>query len=70
MADRFESAFELLAQNPFAGRQPREKRLKLLRYRYLIIGPYLIFYRVHEGKVYVYRIFHAAQDYIKVLLME
>jgi toxin ParE1/3/4 len=70
MVDRFEHAFELLAKNPFAGRQPGEKRLQLLRYRYLIIGSYFIFYRVQEDKVFIYRIFHAAQDYLKVLLME
>lgn len=70
MADRFENAFEILSENPLAGRQPREKRLKLLGYRYLIIGSYLIFYRVQNNKVFIYRIFLGSQDYLKVLLIE
>ena len=69
-AKRFEDAFEILSENPQAGRQPREERLRLLGYRYLIIGSYLIFYRIQENKIYIYRIFHGAQDYLKVLLME
>ena len=70
MADRFEEAFEILSKNPQAGRQPREERLRLLGYRYLIISSYLIFYRIQGNKIYIYRIFHGAQDYLKVLLME
>lgn len=70
MADRFENAFQILSENPLAGRQPREERLRLLKYRYLIIGSYLIFYRVQEGQVYIYRILRATRDYVKVLLFE
>ena len=70
MANRFEKAFETLSENPQAGRQPREERLRLLGYRYLIIGSYLVFYRIQENKIFIYRIFHGAQDYLSVLLME
>ena len=67
MADRFEKAFLSLSENPMAGRTTRDNRLKLLQYRVLIVESYLVFYRIKNRIVYVFRILHGARDYINIL---
>ncbi|HCW07710.1 MAG TPA: type II toxin-antitoxin system RelE/ParE family toxin [Cytophagales bacterium] len=67
MADKFERAFELLGQNPKAGRTVRDNRLKLLGYRILIVSPYILFYQLRNDIVFVFRILHGARDYPNIL---
>lgn len=65
--EKFQIAFSLLAKNPSAGRKARDKRLSLLGYRYLVVGNYLIFYRIKSNAVYVYRVLHGARNYTEIL---
>jgi toxin ParE1/3/4 len=67
MFEKFQLAFSRLAKNPLIGRKARDKRLSLLGYRYLVVGNYLIFYRVKSNVVYVYRVLHGARNYIEIL---
>jgi toxin ParE1/3/4 len=67
IADRFEKSFILLSENPLAGSKARDNRLRLLQYRYLIVGRYLIFYLVKSKGVIVCRILHGARDYLSIL---
>jgi plasmid stabilization system protein ParE len=41
--------------------------LGLLGYRYLVVGNYLIFYRIKSNAVYVYRVLHGARNYTEIL---
>jgi addiction module RelE/StbE family toxin len=67
MADRFEKALERLSQNPEVGRKTREERLRLLGYRYVIVGNYLIFYRIQPDGIFLYRVLHGARDYATII---
>lgn len=51
--------FEMLADNPMAGRERTELKEGL---RYFPIGSYLVFYRAWAGKVSITRVLHAARD--------
>lgn len=67
IADRFEKSFILLSENPLAGSKARDNRLRLLQYRYLVVGRYLIFYLVKSKRVMICRILHGARDYLSIL---
>ncbi|MBX3294813.1 MAG: type II toxin-antitoxin system RelE/ParE family toxin [Acidobacteria bacterium] len=68
-ADNFEAAitlygrltgtFEMLAENPFAGRERSDLKEGL---RYFPSGSYLVFYRTWAGRVAIVRVLHAARD--------
>lgn len=67
MAERFEKTFQLLSENPKAGRMARDSRLKLLQYRVLIVEAYLIFYQLRKDTVFIFRILHGARDYLTII---
>ena len=62
---RLEMAFENLARFPYLGVVPRRPSLSRRGYRMLVVGRYLVFYKVREDcrEIMVYGIFHGAQDY-------
>lgn len=57
--DRLISSFEMLADNPNAGRERPALRERL---RSFPLGSYLIFYRVWDGQVAIARVLHSARD--------
>ena len=57
--DRFERAFELLAEQPFVGRAREELAPGL---RSFPVGSYLVFYRVQADIAQIVRVLNAAQD--------
>jgi toxin ParE1/3/4 len=67
MFEKLQLAFSQLSKNPSIGRKARDKRLSLLGYRYLVVGNYLIFYRIKSKVVYVYRVLHGARNYAEIL---
>jgi len=67
LANLFEKSFSLLEEYPLSGRLIREARLRVLQYRFLIMGRYLIFYLFRNNKVIVCRILHGARDYMSIL---
>lgn len=67
LLDRFENAFANLSRHPYIGKAPNESELARLGYRYVVLGNYLIFYKIEQETVLVYRIIHGARDYKKII---
>jgi len=67
IATKIEKNLELLSENPFLGRIPRDEELKKLGYRYLIIQNYIIFYTIENNKIFIHRLLHSARNYKEIL---
>ena len=67
IATKIEKNLELLSENPLLGRIPRDEEIRKLRYRYLIVQNYIIFYTIENKTVYIHRILHSARDYKSIL---
>ena len=63
IADKIEKNLLLLSENPHLGRIPRDKEIKNLGYRYLIVQNYIVFYTIEENTIWVHRILHSSRDY-------
>jgi plasmid stabilization system protein ParE len=63
-ASKIEKNLQLLSQNPYLGRLPKEEDLAQLQYRYLVVENYLIFYTIEGWTIYINRILHGARDYL------
>ncbi len=68
MIDRLEQAINRLEISPFAGKVPDDDELRKRSYRMLIVGKYLVFYKVKERTVEIHRIIHGARDYKHLLI--
>jgi addiction module RelE/StbE family toxin len=68
MIDRLEQAINRLVLSPFAGKVPDDEELRKRNYRILIVGKYLVFYKVKDKAIEIYRIIHGARDYKHLLL--
>lgn len=58
-----------LAEFPNMGAVLSEDDFPLLQrgYRFIVVNPYLVFYRVIEDTVMVHRILHGRRDYLREL---
>ncbi len=65
--DRVMTSLKHLEKSPYAGASVMEERLNQFEFRMVISEPYIVFYRVIENTVYIYRILHGARDYIQIL---
>lgn len=63
LANKIEKNLELLSENPLLGRIPRDEEIKKLKYRFLIVQNYIIFYTIEKRVIYIHRILHGARDY-------
>ncbi|MDD2574438.1 MAG: type II toxin-antitoxin system RelE/ParE family toxin [Bacillota bacterium] len=63
LVNRFDEAISKLETFPDLGIVPRDKRLKSLQYRILIVDNYLVFYVVIENIVEIRRILHGKRKY-------
>ena len=54
---------EKLKEFPKLGRIVSEVKIRKKGYRMLVYESYLIFYRIIEEKIYIYRILHGKRDY-------
>jgi addiction module RelE/StbE family toxin len=63
IADKIEKHLSLLAENPHLGRIPRDKEIKNLGYRYLIVQNYIVFYTIEKNTIWIHRILHSSRDY-------
>ena len=61
--ERFDQSISQLSRNPYLGVMPKDDRLKILRYRILIIDKYLVFYVVKTKTVQIRRVIHGARQY-------
>jgi plasmid stabilization system protein ParE len=60
-------AISSLESNPYLGVVPRDARLEKIGYRMLIVGKYLVFYKVTGGLVKIKRVIHGARLYTFLL---
>ncbi len=67
LASEIENKLILLSENPMMGRVPRDEDIKNLKYRYIIIENYLIFYTIEGKVILIHRIIHGARNYKKLL---
>lgn len=61
--EKFDKSISQLKLNPFLGVIPNDNRLKMLRYRMLIVDKYLVFYVVKTKSIQIRRIIHGARRY-------
>ena len=67
IAEKIETNLQHLENNPHLGRVPSDDELLHIGYRYLIVLDYLIFYKIEEKTIIVYRILHGARNYKSLL---
>lgn len=67
LADQIEQGIQRLQQHPFIGKVPADPKLARMGYRVLIVDNHLVFYKVREKTVLVYRIIHGARDILPLL---
>lgn len=69
LADEVEARYGKLSQNPFLYEECRPPLLKQAHYRKVVIGSYLLIYRVDndQNTVYIERFFSDLQDYAQKL---
>ncbi len=63
-------SYEKLKEFPLLGGELLSKVNVPTDYRYLISGNYIVFYKVDEVYVSIYRILNARRDYIKILFKD
>ena len=69
MLERFKTAIERLADMPRLGGVLFTNDLSLVErgYRYLVIEPYIVFYRISEHEIWIGRVLHSRQDWLNTL---
>ena len=67
IANKIEKNLELLSRNPHLGRIPRDEEIRNLRYRYIIVQNYIIFYTIEARTILIHRILHGARNYKSLL---
>lgn len=63
--DRMLDGIDLLGANPYLGPLHHDKFLSRRGYRKLVLGQYVVVYRVEEDRAVVLRVFHGAGDYAR-----
>ncbi len=69
MLSEFEKSIDRLAEAPYIGAAIRTDEPMMIApgYRYLVVSPYLIFYRVVDAEVRIGRVLHSRQDWLQLL---
>ncbi|EGW37666.1 plasmid stabilization system family protein [Desulfosporosinus sp. OT] len=67
MIDKIINKIDTLAELPFIGKIVQDNELAKQEYRMLIIDSYIIFYKVIDDEVVVYRVLHGMRDYPDLL---
>jgi toxin ParE1/3/4 len=65
--NRIMNALKHLETSPYDGLKVVEESLVHLNLRMIVSEPYIVFYRVIENTVYIFRILHEARDYLRLL---
>ena len=67
--NKFKSSIEKLAATPYHGAALRTDSTVMIAagYRYIVVSPYLVFYRVVDSEVRIGRILHSRQDWLSLL---
>ena len=69
MLQSFKTGINLLAEAPYLGAALRTDSPLMISagYRYIVVSPYLVFYRVVDHEVRIGRILHSRQDWLSLL---
>ncbi len=69
MLERIEKSIDNLAENPRMGTVLPTNDLSLVEpgYRRIVVKPYLIFYRISDGELFISRVLHSRQDWMSLL---
>lgn len=51
-----------LGRHPHLGRVPRNATLRSAGYRILVLGSYLVFYRIRQSAIEIHRVVHGSLD--------
>jgi len=64
---KINSALTNLTEYPLIGKTYKETKLPYRGYRYIVVDDYLIFYKIENNSIVVYRIIHGARNYKSIL---
>lgn len=64
VTDEILAGIDLLATTPYLGPLHQDPVLARLGYRKLIVGRYVVVYRVYDGRATVVRVFHGSTNYV------
>ena len=69
MLHAFRTGIEKLASTPYLGAALRTDSPIMISsgYRYIVVSPYLVFYRVVDQEIRIGRILHSRQDWLSLL---
>lgn len=69
MLKQLKTGIERLADIPLLGIVLPTNDLSLVKrgYRYLVIDPYIVFYRISEQEIWIGRVLHSRQDWLNTL---
>jgi len=67
VVDGLLDSIESLNGSPLRGAVPRDERLKGLGFRFLVVPPHLVFYKVVRSELRVYRVLHGKRAYQDLL---
>jgi plasmid stabilization system protein ParE len=67
LLSRLLDVIDTLRQHPERALRPRDKRLRALGYRFVVVRPYLSFFKMSTTTVRVYRVLHGHERYQAVL---
>lgn len=67
VANHLEKQLQSLQRHPFLGKVPSDSKLAKMGYRVLVVGDYLVFYKVRGKTVMIYRIIHGARNIVPLL---
>ena len=65
--EKFEEIKDRLEKFPHIGRVPENPHWNSSGYRYYVMGNYIIYYKIEEEVIMMFRIFHGSQDYESIL---
>lgn len=65
--EKIMSSISNLNSFPFSGKRLIYKPLDYYSFRMILVEPYIVFYRVIDDTIYVYRVLHEARNYIDAL---
>jgi toxin ParE1/3/4 len=69
MLERIENTILKLADNPRMGAVLPTNDLSLVEsgYRRIVVKPYIVFYRIGKGEIFIARVLHCRQDWMNLL---
>ena len=67
MTDKITDKIDMLAELPLIGKIVPDNEMAKQEYRMLIINNYIVFYKVIDDEVVVYRVLHGMRDYPDLL---